>query len=200
MGKTFREQLNDNLWTTKGARFTAHSRLMKKSRISNITVGILSSYLIILGLLSVYNIIESEKINESALAFGSTAISILVLLFSQIEVANDFKVRALQHHTCALKISELHRRIQTFGIDGFPKDISEYDFCEDISNNYNKILECFDNHKTSDYNKFSTLHPVFFGLGKLKILYYNLLFYIDIYWLYSLLIVLPLIGFYWLVK
>lgn len=194
--KNYLKQLDDNLWITKGARFAAHSRLMMKARISNITVGILTCYLIVLGLLSVYNILEPNKVDPNFLAFGSTAISILVLLFSQIEVANDYKVRAIQHHNCALKIGELHRRIGTFETSGFPSYISEFAFCEPINKEYANILAHFDNHKTSDFNKFRSFHPKHFELNCFQNYYYRAVYYIDIYWFYSLLIIFPLVGFW----
>lgn len=198
--KTYLKRLDDNLWTTKGARFAAHSRLMMKARISNITVGILTCYLIALGLLSVYNILEPNKVDPNFLAFGSTVISILVLLFSQIEVANDYKVRAIQYHTSALKIAELHRKIKTFDTSGFPLGISEYDFGEKISKEYNELLDHFDNHRTLDYNKLRSLHPKDFEINCLEAVYYRSIYYIDIYWFYSLLIIAPLFGFCWLIS
>ncbi|SFT15772.1 SLATT domain-containing protein [Sphingobacterium wenxiniae] len=196
--KSYLKKLDDDLWITKGARFAAHSRLMMKARISNITVGILTCYLIALGLLSVYNILEPHKVDANFLAFGSTAISILVLLFSQIEVANDYKVRAIQHHTCALKIAELHRKVKTFGMSGFPLEISEYDYVEKITKEYGELLANFDNHKTSDYNKFCSLHSKYFGLNYWQTTRFRSVYYIDIYWFYSVLIIAPLIGFCWL--
>lgn len=198
--RTILNQLDDNLWTTKGVRFTAHSRLMKKSRISNITIGILTCYLIVLGLMSVYNIIEPNKVDSNYLAFGSTAISILVLLFSQIEVANDYKVRAIQHHTCALKIADLHREIKTFGAPGFSSCISVYSFYEPIYKEYSRILETFENHKTSDYKKFMSFHSNYFKISCRKKIWYIVAYYLEIYWFYTLLIIVPLYGFYWLLQ
>ncbi len=198
--KNYRSQLDNNLWITKGSRFAAHSRLMMKARISNITIGILTCYLIILGLLSVYNILKPNEVDPNMLAFGSTTISILVLLFSQIEVANDYKVRALQHHTCALKIGELHRKIKIFETSGFPDSKSEFDYCEEITKEYNDLLENFDNHKTLDYNKLRSLYPNDFELTSVQKVYYSSIYYIDIYWFYAFLIIAPIFGFYLLLS
>lgn len=197
--RRYLQKLDDDLWTTKGARFTAHTRLMMKARISNITVGVLTCYLIILSLLSVYNIFESEKLDPNLLAFGSTVISILVLLFSQIEVANDYKVRAIQHHTCALEIAELNRKVKIYIKKTNLTTTNEYNFNEKITKKYNAILRNFDNHKTLDYNKFRSLHAKHFELNCFKVNCYKSIYYIYIYWFYVLLIITPLIGFYLLV-
>lgn len=197
--KNYREQIDNNLWITKGSRFAAHSRLMMKARISNITIGVLTCYLIVFGLLSVYNILEPNKVDPNYLAFGSTAISILVLLFSQIEVANDYKVRAIQHHACALKIAELHRKIKTFAIPGFPSDLSEFEFCENITKEYNLLLENYENHKTSDYNRFRSLCAKDFNLSFFEEYYFKSIYYFDIYWFYGLLIIIPLLVFFQLI-
>jgi len=196
MNTIYIQILSNNLWTTKGSRFTAHSRLMAKHRISNITVGILSCYLIILGLLSVYNLIDTKQIDSNLLAFGSTSISVLVLFFSQIESANDYKIRALQHHACSLKIDKLYRTIKNFKSN--PTEEEVLIFCKKMNGKYHKILKNFDNHKTIDYNKFKSSYRSDFKVSKSNAIVYKIIYYIDIYWLYSLLIITPLIGFFWI--
>ena len=54
--KTFIEELNYKIWSTKGSRFTASTRLTQASRLSNLSINLLSVYLTAVALLGVYNI------------------------------------------------------------------------------------------------------------------------------------------------
>jgi len=194
--KKYIDKLDNNLWETKGIRFTAHSRLMTKGRLSNITNGILSSYLIIFGLLSVYNLVDENTIDSNIVAFGITSISILVLLFNQIEIAHDYRVRGLSFHTCALEISVLLRELKVFkeSINGSPnKSELEPAFCERVNREYAQILAKYENHKTLDYNKFKLQDLKYFKVCSLQAIKYWLVYYLDIYWLYLSLIISPII-------
>lgn len=195
--KRYIDKLDDDLWTTKGARFTAHSRLITKAQISNVTNGILSFYLIVFGLMSVYNLIDEKTIDPNLVAFGITAISILVLLFGQIEVANDYKVRGISFHNCALEISKLLREVKAFKEtvdvrqqEDHPSDV---EFCNAINEKYNLILEKYDNHKTLDYNKFKLQNSDYFKLRCGQKFRYWMVYYLDIYWLYAILICSPIV-------
>lgn len=77
--KTFLEELNYKIWSTKGARFGANQRLIKMSRLSNLCSSLFSVYLVTVGLLSVYSLYNSEVVNENILAFSVTCLSIISL-------------------------------------------------------------------------------------------------------------------------
>jgi len=193
------DKIDDDLWTTKGARFVAHSRLLRKSQISNITISILSSYLIIIGLTSVFDVNEN-RIDANLISFFATSISVLVLVFSQIEYANDYKVRANHLHTCALEISDLLRKVKNFkgSIDlQNPRVASSIlEFCEAINSEYSLILKKYENHKTLDYNKLKLQHKKDFGVNWFDSCRYWLIYNFDIYFLYLLFIFSPLIAAY----
>ena len=73
LNKTFLEELNYKIWTTKGSRFNASSRLERIGKLSNLTMNMISVYLTIAGLLSVYNI-NSNIINDNLLAYFITSL------------------------------------------------------------------------------------------------------------------------------
>src|SRR5258706_12009614 len=87
LNKTFLEELGHRLWNTKGIRFAASERLLTKNDLSNKAIGFLSAYLIIFGLLSVYQIAGSKILDANVIAFSSTTLSILLLVFTQMEAA-----------------------------------------------------------------------------------------------------------------
>src|ERR1700744_5344546 len=114
LNKTLLEELNYKIWSTRGARFNASKRLLVKDNLSNRAIAFLTAYLIIFGLLSVYQISNKGLFSEKVIAFGSTAISILLLTFSQMEAAQDYKMRAHKYHECGLKISKQYLSLRSF--------------------------------------------------------------------------------------
>ncbi len=74
LDKDFSVELNFKLWSTKGARFVASHRMKIINRLSSYSIGFLSAYLIILGLLSVFEIDSTLDISSKEYAFVSTAL------------------------------------------------------------------------------------------------------------------------------
>ena len=53
---SFEEELNYKLWSTKGARFSASHRNHTLNKLSSKSIGYLSAYLIIIGVVNLYDI------------------------------------------------------------------------------------------------------------------------------------------------
>ncbi|EIA07444.1 SLATT domain-containing protein [Flavobacterium frigoris] len=158
LDKTFLEELNHKIWCTKGTRFNADSRFKKKSKLSNISVSILSAYLIIASLFSVYNI--NQNSDDNIISYLVTALSILLLVVSMHESNQDYKLRAFNFHSCGLELAEIYNRLRTFKTLEGEKSESEIseseisDFCFEINNKYQSILNKYDNHDDIDYDTF----------------------------------------------
>lgn len=153
LDKTFLEELNHKIWCTKGTRFNADSRFKKKSKLSNISVSILSAYLIIASLFSVYNI--NKNSDDNIISYLVTALSILLLVVSMHENNQDYKLRAFNFHSCGLELAEIYNRLRTFKTLEGEKSASEIsDFCFEINNKYQSILNKYDNHDDIDYDTF----------------------------------------------
>ncbi len=110
--KSFLEELNYKIWSTKASRFNADKRLKKKAMFSNISLAFLSAYLIIASLISVYNINSANS--ENIINYIITALSILVLVVSQFENAQDYKLNARIFHDCGLELSVLYNELRIF--------------------------------------------------------------------------------------
>ncbi|MGE8514129.1 MAG: SLATT domain-containing protein [Chryseobacterium culicis] len=110
--KSFLEELNYKIWSTKGARFEADNRLTKISKMSNISLSILSAYLIIAGLISVYNI--NSEIQFHLINYVVTALSIILLVLSQYENSQNYNLRARDFHNCGLELSSLYNQLRIF--------------------------------------------------------------------------------------
>ncbi|MCF3110916.1 SLATT domain-containing protein [Niabella sp. CC-SYL272] len=199
LDKDFSVELNYKFWTTKGARFVASHRLKKMNRLSSYSIGFLSGYLIIVGLLSVFKIETKVVITPDQLAFISTGLSILILVFSQLEGANDYRLRAEKHHDCALEIGDLYNKLRSLKTSS--KTAEEVNkLSEQLSEEYSIVLKKYENHHFIDFLKFQTTKNDYFKLSKVDILFVNLRYYFSSIFLYHFLIIVPPILIYLMVK
>jgi hypothetical protein len=189
--KTFLEELNYKIWSTKGSRFNASSRLIKTSRLSNLSISMLSIYLTAVGLLSVYNL-SFNTINENLIAYSITCLSILTLVFGQIENAKDFTMKAKEFHNCGLELSNIYNELRIY------KTLTENQtlqgkekFAKEISNAYQRVLEKHENHQQIDNDRFRSKTAKYHELSIFSVLKIKFIYYIRTAFIYHLLIVLP---------
>jgi hypothetical protein len=159
LDKDFLEELKHKLWSTRGSRFRASERLKTKEKYSLLSMSILSAYLIIFGLLSVYNLFNTKGISENLIPFTITSVSIFLLVFSLFENSKNYPVRAIQFHACALEISRLYNELQTF--KSYNKEATQSEkkeFSTTIWEKYQTILEKYENHLQIDNKIFKLGH------------------------------------------
>ncbi|WP_149207870.1 SLATT domain-containing protein [Flavobacterium johnsoniae] len=189
----FEEELNYKLWSTKGARFNASRRNQILQNLSSKAIGYLSAYLIIIGIINLYKIdLFGIKILDNQVGFISTAFSVLILLFSQLESSENFSLKSEKHHNCSLDIAELYNRtryVKSYNTN--PQDKQQN--LQKISNEYDAILKKYENHLPIDYLMFQITKPEYYGIGKLRISYIRFRYYINVYILYHILIFGPII-------
>lgn len=176
LNKTFLEELNYKIWTTKGCRFNANVRLVKKGKLSNLAINMISVYLTVAGLLTVYNI-NSNILDDNLLAYLITSLSILALVFGQIESAKDYTLKAKEFHNCGLELSEIYNKLRTFKtLEENPTPERKTQFTEQISSSYQKVLEKYDNHLPIDNKVFKAKTASYHELNFLKIIVLNIIF------------------------
>jgi hypothetical protein len=190
--KSFIEELNYKIWSTKGTRFEADKRLTRISNISNISFSIMSAYLIIAGLLAVYNI-ENDSENLKLINYYVTALSIIQLVLAQYENSQDYKLRAKNFHDCGLELSILYNKLRTFKT--LNNNVSEYEtlnFCKKLSDEYQSILSKHENHLPIDYENFKISHRSYFTeINDEDLKKINKKYWLVCYGWYVLVIVLP---------
>ncbi|WP_289039092.1 SLATT domain-containing protein [uncultured Zobellia sp.] len=199
LDKDFSVELNFKFWTTKGARFVASHRLKSVNKLSSYSLGFLSAYLIILGLLSVFEVGPETPISAKNFALISTSLSILILVFSQLEGFNDYRLRAEKFHDCALEISELYNKLRYLKTSSMKQDEINK-LSENLSIEYSNVLKKYENHKYIDFLMFKTTKNDYFKLNLLNILIIKLRYYWSTQFLYHVLIILPPILIYLLIK
>lgn len=157
------KELNHKLWITKGARFEANNRLKQKASLSNISLAFISSYIIIINLVPLY--FTSINISSEIINFFTTSLSILLLVFTQIESSNEYKLNAHHFHSCSLKISKLYNDFRII------KEIEDKDEKEkkviEITNEYNKLLPLYENHEPINTAMFKSQKLEYYKLSKL---------------------------------
>lgn len=199
LDKDFSTELNFNFWTTKGARFIASHRLKTINKLSLYSIGFLSTYLIILGLLSFFENGNKLLFTTNYLPIISISISILILIFSQLEGSNNYRLRAEKFHDCALEIGNLYNKLRCLKTSTLEKEYINKQ-SENLSFEYNDILKKYENHKYIDYLMFQTTKKDYFKLKKIDIINIKLRYYLSTQFLYHTLIIIPPILIYCLVK
>lgn len=189
--KSFLEELSYKIWSTKGARFQADKRLKKKSKLSTISLAILSAYLIIASLISVYNINNGG--NENLINYSITALSILLLVANMFENNQDYKLRANTFHNCGLELGILYSKLRTFKtLKENSTNYEIYRFCQELTENYQNVLNKYENHDPIDYDKFKTLNTDHFKeLSESEIKQIKKRYNWEIYGWYTIMICLP---------
>lgn len=191
----YEKELNYKLWTTKGARFAASHRNYILHKLSSQSIGYLSAYLIIIGVVNMYGIkFGYIEIPDNKIAFISTAFSILILLFSQLEGSESFILKSERHHNCSLDIAELYNRLR-YNKSFIDNPQLRKNELEKINTEYDRILKKYENHLPIDYLKFQLMKPEYFGLKRLKRYRMRVYIYSVIYFKYHALIFGPIIIF-----
>jgi len=154
------KELNHKLWITKGARFEANNRLKQKASLSNMSIAFISSYLIIINLVPLY--FSQLRISPDLIGFFTTALSILLLVFTQIEASNEYKLNAHSYHSCALKISNLYNDLRII------KEIDDKGEREEkvskITEEYKEILSQYENHEPIDTDMFKSKNLTYYEI------------------------------------
>ena len=160
--KSFLEELNYKIWSTKGARFEADKRLTIISKMSNISLSILSAYLIISGLISVYNI--NSEMSFDIINYVVTALSIILLVLSAHENAQQYNLRAKEFHNCGLELSKLYDKLRIFKtLNEKAGSYEKRNFAIQLSKEYQHILSKYENHLSIDYENFKITHTEYFN-------------------------------------
>lgn len=180
---SFEKELNFKLWITKNARFNASSRCEELNRNSAKIVGWLSAYVVVLSVLQIIDIPEISFPAKHA-TFGCIAISILILVYSQMEFSMNYAVKAKEFHRCGLEISELYnqqRELKSNLNEGNVFDVSvKNKILIDISQKYEAILNKYENHSPIDYEIAQIGKYKYFKMSIRKIAWIKLKYFLNV--------------------
>lgn len=173
-------ELNYKLWVTKGARFKASERCEELDRRSARLVGWLSAYMIMFSVLPLCGL-PNYTLDSHTSTFISISLSIMILVFSQLEYAKNYTAKAKEYHNCALNVSKLYdelRYLKSTIHDDKKQELFEK--ARKISEQYEDILQRCDNHMPIDYDMFRKEKPEYFNLKKSGVLNIKLRYFITV--------------------
>lgn len=112
------------------------------------------------------------------------------MVLSQYESNQDYKLRAVKFHECALEISDLYNQLRIFKTLGPPATDEEIRaFCSDITKRYEAILCKYENHLPIDYDMFRVSKVDYFTEFKEKARRIKLKSWWMVYGWYTLLLI-----------
>ena len=188
------EELFHVFMATKGARFNSHRRLLAKANLSNLTISLLTAYVIIINLLGLMKINGTTPLNSDFVALLTTALSILILVFSQIESSYEYKLKAEKYHECAKEIGALYYELRDIQHKK-DSDINKEPLYSNLRERYTQIISRYDNHNNIDYFRFMLQRPRDYNL-KWNIKFQFLVNeYISTKLIYHLFIIVPVVIF-----
>jgi hypothetical protein len=194
--KEYHLELYDKIWRTKGSRFIAYQRLLKMDKLSTYSIGLLSTYLILINLLIPLKIIKTTDLNDSLIPFLTVALSIIILIFSQIEHSNNYRFNAAKFHDCATELgkvlNDLHMLIKYENLNA--------DKLRTISDQYSEILNGYDNHLSIDHEYHKAMNYKYFKMSSFESLIIRSYIKLSYSYLYYIVIVVPPIVFYIIIK
>lgn len=141
----------DKIWTTKGARFNAHRRLLARHKSSTKALAVLSIYVIAASIGSL--VVQFEPVFARtysralpAIGAGTIVVSVFILVQSLLDSAQNYQLRAHQMLRCGEKLSSLYNRLSAkrnmrqIGPEEYLLHVEEYDrILQDYSENHEDI-------------------------------------------------------------
>lgn len=197
--KSYFDDLEYWLWITKGARFSAHERCLSQNKWSNLAIGLLSAYIVIINLVALYKFSSCSIFSSETIGFSTTALSILILVFSQLENSNDLKLKAEKYHNCAKDLSEIYRKLRSIKYGKIKGKLLDQ-LLDNYTLEYQGVLSKHENHKEIDYEYYQATHPDDFEFNWIKRNFILFKHYCYTIFIYHLLIVLPVIVFIYLLR
>lgn len=148
-------ELARRVWVTRGSRFAAHRRLLRKAAWSTWAIAVLSTYIIGASLLGPFLLPTGALpvFLNSALVVAS----VLVIVLSLIETAQSYPLRASRLHDCAVRLGALELTVTALASPVTASSIK--DDLPTLQERYFAILAaCPDNHTDLDFDAFRLQH------------------------------------------
>lgn len=155
----------------------------------------MSAYLIIINLINIYEIPFIVTLSDKNLGFTSTALSILILIYSQFENAMNYSIKSEKFHQCSLEIAELYNELRMVKTSRTLTEKEQEEKINQISKQYDIVLRQHENHLPIDNKDFLKTKPEYFELNKVRIWRIYIEKYFRVYFAYHLFIYGPIIWF-----
>lgn len=193
---SYRDELDKNMWTTKGSRYNGSRRCKRKHEISTACIAILTLYIIGLNLSQFIPALNIQPNLSRYITFSTLIASMGILILSLLEGSKNYLVKSERLYNCANEINKLYGKIRMFKYNCNVGD----DSIMGIREAYNELLLRYpDNHEPIDYDLFRVQYrKKDFDISLGPAMWIRLKSVILMYWLYILLIVPLAISLFYL--
>ncbi|WP_417712399.1 SLATT domain-containing protein [Roseibium aggregatum] len=180
-------RLRRKIHKTKGARFEANRRLIKKYRISVWAISILSFYVICISVGLLIFSGDYSDFSGKILTFLSVAMSVFIIILSLLNESDSHQLNAELMHNCARELSELYNNLPI-------SNQMEEDELKQYFQKYQDILSRFHrNHDDLDKKIYEANDP-FEGQGQGKFPYIR--YFVNVYLFPIFCMIFPLVVFF----
>lgn len=168
------EELCDRVQKTASSRFFAHDRLRRHHAASLWTIALFSVGLIVIPLIQTFDL--NARFSVSYINFIQVVFAIVVLVISIMLNMSNFLARADRMHNCGMVLNALARKIEGRIEGGCGEE--EY---QALVNEYNAILQAYENHSRIDY-LFTKRHMRnYYKLSVAQAAYYEILYWLQFF-------------------
>lgn len=181
--------LSRRIWTTKGARFNAHRRLVRQNEWSLRTIAFLSVYVTVLSVVTLVPAFALPVKIQAEISLGVAALSLMILVFSLLESSRDYRVRAERLHLCAMELGRIQERVD-FAIVQAGSQLAAS--VQSLTIEYDEaIRRCQENHDSIDNLMFRASYPSDFGWNPIHAFLLRSTAWLRLYGLFFLAVALP---------
>lgn len=150
---------------TKGARFESSRRHADSFRNSNLSIVVLSLYVLTITSVSVIFPSYLTDLGSQALGLLAIVMSSFIIVFSILENAKSHELKSEMFLKCAQELSNIANELEArILVD----EVGEEQYF-DYSKWYNKVLITYsDNHADLDFKKYSSKKSVYYKMKRLE--------------------------------
>lgn len=186
---SFAHDLSRRIWTTKGARFNAHRRLIKQNEWSLRAIAFLSVYVTVLSVAILVPAFGLSAKMQAEISVGVAGLSLLILVFSLMESSRDYRVRAERLHLCAMELGRIQQRVD-FAIAEAGGQLATS--VQLLAGEYeDAIARCQENHDAIDNLMFRASYPSDFGWNPVHVFWLRSTAWLRLYGLFFMAVALP---------
>jgi len=139
------------VWMTRGARFNAFRRYEKLHSISNLSISLLTAYVIILNLF-VYIDTDNKVLSDNNITILTIVFSTITLVIGLEISSRNYKTKAIRFHDCGIELANIYNQLSKHFDSN--SEVTQ-DVFDNLIEEYNSIIAKYAfNHSEDDLIKF----------------------------------------------
>lgn len=108
---SFQDKLDTKVWRTKGARFNAYRRVLRRHNILTWVTSFSSVHLLIVSIVQLVPMVNISPQQNTSLSLISITLSLIILVYGLIEGGKQYGLQAERFHACGLDLSRIYDKL-----------------------------------------------------------------------------------------